>query len=198
MRFIARALAECGLDVDAAFADQVRGPQVARPPRDRAVKQHLAVRAGDRGGELCDGFRRVWELGRAAHRQVDVLHAQLADDGALVELHLVLHFFRRAEVDDGRHALVVHLAQRALGGLSGDEEIVADAHGRRLEAAGRVERNGRRESGDGSGSRDSLRPAGGGAIAARARRRAAPLQRVHGECMRIIDAVLGQEMRGKT
>jgi hypothetical protein len=44
----------------------------------------------------------------------------------------------------------------------------------------------------------AIRCAPAGAIAARARRRAAPLQRVDGECMRIIDAVLGQKMRGKT
>jgi hypothetical protein len=36
------------------------------------------------------------------------------------------------------------------------------------------------------------------AIAAKARMSAAPLQRVDDECMRIIDAVLGRKMRGKT
>src|SRR5947209_14021875 len=87
---------------------------MARAPGDGAMEQELAVRLLHGLAEILEILWIVRVLGVAAHREIDVFHSELLDEGALVERDARRHLRRSAESDDCLHALGSEIAQSLL------------------------------------------------------------------------------------
>src|SRR6185369_16206015 len=83
------------------FTNQIGGPEMTRPPCDRAVQEHLAIRRRHHRGEGVELLRPVRILGCATHRDLDILDAELFRERGLIEPDL-RHLLRHSQIHDRR------------------------------------------------------------------------------------------------
>ena len=118
--------------------NQVRRPQMARPPRDGAVQKHLAIRRRHGSGEGVECLGSEMDSWACPSSGCGHTAFPVPWPGGLVEPD-PCHFFGHAQIHDRRHAPRPKIAERLLRGLARNEHVIAYANELRLEEASRIE-----------------------------------------------------------